>query len=187
MQKAVERVAVIGAGIIGTAIAFELKRRGLDVVLIDKGEPGRGASYGNLASIAVTEFMPVSRPSVWRQIPKWLLDPQGPIRVRPAYLPKLTPWLLRFLEASRPSRVAELEAAGAALCSRVYEDLLPLLEAAGLSARNRGNPSPYSAIHSSRGGCARTKRSARSVMNRVPTSHAVAGNLPRSAVIRLVS
>ena len=124
---------MVGAGIIGVAIAFELQRRGKQVVLVDCNEPGRGASFGNMASIAVTEFMPASRPSVWAQMPKWLLDPQGPVRVRPSYLPKLTPWFLRFLEASRPSRVKELEAAGAVLCGRVYEDLLALLDAAGLS------------------------------------------------------
>jgi D-amino-acid dehydrogenase len=129
----VSHIAVIGAGIVGVAIAFELQRRGFAVVLIDRDAPGKGASYGNMASIAVTEFMPASRPSVWAQMPKWLLDPEGPVRIRPSYLPKLTPWFLRFLEASRPSRVKALEAAGAVLCRRVYEDLNPLLKAAGLA------------------------------------------------------
>lgn len=125
--------AVVGAGIIGAAIAFELRRRGCDVVLIDRGPPGRGASYGNMASIAVTEFMPVSRPGIWAQIPGWLLDPEGPVRVRPGYLLKAMPWFLRFLAAGTPARVRALEAAGAALCARVYDDLLPMLAAAGLS------------------------------------------------------
>ncbi|UCI19196.1 FAD-dependent oxidoreductase [Mesorhizobium sp. B2-1-8] len=128
-----EQIAVVGAGIIGVAIAYELQRRGKSVTLIDRDKPGLGASFGNMASIAVTEFMPASRPSVWAQMPKWLLDLEGPVRVRPSYLPRLTPWFLRFLEASRPSRVRELEAAGAALCKRVYDDLLPMLDAAGLS------------------------------------------------------
>lgn len=126
-------VVVVGAGIIGTTIAYELRRRGKDVVLIERDPDGKGASYGNMASIAVTEFMPASRPSVWAQMPKWLVDPEGPVRIRPSYMPKLTPWFLRFLEASRPSRVRELEAAGAVLCGRVYEDLAPLLQATGLS------------------------------------------------------
>lgn len=126
-------IAVVGAGIIGVTIAFELQRRGRSVVLIDREGPGKGASYGNMASIALTEFMPASRPSVWAQMPKWLIDPEGPVRIRPSYMPKLAPWFLRFLEASRPSRVKELEAAGAVLCRRVYEDLLPLLKAADLA------------------------------------------------------
>ncbi|GCA49545.1 D-amino acid dehydrogenase small subunit [Sinorhizobium sp. KGO-5] len=125
-------IAVVGAGIIGVTIAFELQRRGLNVVLVDRDGPGKGASYGNMASIAITEFMPASRPSVWAKMPKWLVDPEGPVRIRPSYLPKLAPWFLRFVEASRPSRVRELEAAGAVLCSRVYEDLLPLLRRADL-------------------------------------------------------
>jgi D-amino-acid dehydrogenase len=128
-----DRAVVVGAGIIGIAIACELQRRGKDVVLIDKDVPGKGASYGNMASIAVTEFLPASRPSVWAQMPKWLLDPEGPVRIRPSYLPKLTPWFLRFLAASRPSKLRELEAAGAALCHRVYEDFDELLEQTGLA------------------------------------------------------
>ena len=124
--------AVIGAGIIGTTLAYTLKKRGRDVVLIERDAPGKGASYGNMASIAVTEFMPASRPSVWKQIPGWMLDPEGPVRVRPAYMPKLTPWFLRFIAASRPSKLRELEAQGAALCGRVHDDLTPLLKETGL-------------------------------------------------------
>ena len=125
--------AVVGAGIIGTTIAHELARRGRNVILIDRGAIGMGASYGNLASIAVTEFMPASRPAVWKRMPGWLLDPEGPVRVRPGYLPKLVPWFARFLAASRPAKLRELEAQGAALSRRVHDDLLPLLQATGLA------------------------------------------------------
>ena len=124
---------VVGAGIIGTAIAHDLQRRGRQVVLVDRDAPGKGASFGNMASIAVTEFMPASRPSVWKQIPGWMLDPEGPVRVRPSYMPKLVPWFLRFIAASRPMRLRELEAQGAALCSRALGDTLELLSETGLS------------------------------------------------------
>lgn len=124
---------VIGAGIIGTAIAQDLQKRGRQVVLVDRDTPGRGASFGNMASIAVTEFMPASRPSVWRQIPGWMLDPEGPVRVRPSYMPKLVPWFLRFIAASRPAKLRALEAQGAALCARSLNDTLDLLRETGLS------------------------------------------------------
>lgn len=123
---------VVGAGIIGTTIAYQLQRRGETVVLLDRNEPGTGASYGNMASIAVTEFMPASRPGIWAQMPGWMMDPEGPVRIRPSYMPKLIPWFLRFISASRPSRLRELEAAGAVLCRRVYEDLDVLLAETGL-------------------------------------------------------
>lgn len=123
---------VVGAGIIGTAIAHDLQKRGRQVVLLDRDAPGKGASYGNMACIAVTEFMPASRPSVWKQIPGWMLDPEGPVRVRPGYMPKLVPWFLRFIAASRPSKLRELEAQGAALCGRALGDTLDLLRETGL-------------------------------------------------------
>jgi D-amino-acid dehydrogenase len=124
---------VIGAGIIGTAIAHDLQKRGRQVVLLDRDAPGKGASFGNMASIAVTEFMPASRPSVWKQIPGWMLDPEGPVRVRPSYMLKLVPWFLRFIAASRPSRLRALEDQGAALCARSLEDTQALLADCGLS------------------------------------------------------
>ncbi len=123
---------VIGAGIIGTAIAHDLQRRGRQVVLMDRDAPGKGASFGNMASIAVTEFLPASRPSVWRQIPGWMLDPEGPVRVRPSYMLRLVPWFLRFVAASRPTKLRALEAQGAALCARALDDTLALLRDTGL-------------------------------------------------------
>ncbi|MFJ6325144.1 MULTISPECIES: NAD(P)/FAD-dependent oxidoreductase [unclassified Rhizobium] len=125
-------IVVVGAGIIGTAIAHELQRRGQSVVLVDRSAPGEGASYGNMASIAITEFMPASRPGVWAQMPKWLIDLEGPVRLRPSYMPRLAPWFLRFLAASRPSRLRALEKAGAVLCARVHDDLEALLKETGL-------------------------------------------------------
>ena len=118
---------VIGAGVIGAAIAYDLQKRGRAVTLVDADAPGSGASFGNMGSIAVTEFMPVARPSVLRQMPGWVLNPHGPIRVSPRHVPRLTPWFLRFLSASRPSAVRRFEAAGAALCERALADTQALL------------------------------------------------------------
>jgi D-amino-acid dehydrogenase len=125
-----EKIIVVGAGVIGASIALELQRRGNRVVLLDRDAPGMGASYGNMASIAVTEFMPISRPTTWLKLPGWLLDAQGPI-LRPGHLPKLMPWLYRFLLAGLPGRVSRLEQAGSVLCQRVYQDLLPFMRDIG--------------------------------------------------------
>jgi len=126
------RTVVVGAGIIGAAIAYDLVKRGHDVALVDAERPGSGASFGNLASIAVTEFMPVSRPSVWLQTPGWLLHREGPIRIDPRYAPKLLPWFARFLWAGRPNKLRVLEEQGAALCKRALWDTQRLLAEVGL-------------------------------------------------------
>ncbi len=125
--------AIVGAGIIGAALGYELQKRGHTVALIDRGTPGGGASFGNMASIAVTEFMPVSRPSVWLQTPGWLIDPEGPIRVAPTYAPRLLPWFLRFFRAGMPAKLRQLEAEGAALCQRALPDMQTLMAEIGLA------------------------------------------------------
>lgn len=123
---------VVGAGVIGAAIAYDLQKRARNVTLIDRDSPGSGASFGNMASIAVTEFMPVARPTTWKQIPGWMIDPEGPIRVSPRYMPRLIPWLIRFLAVSHPSAVRRLEAAGAALCERSLADTKALMAELGI-------------------------------------------------------
>ena len=131
METAIE-TAVIGAGIIGAAVAYELQKRGDTVTLIDRDAPGGGASFGNMASIAVSEFMPVSRPSIWMQTPKWLLDPEGPIRVAPGYAPKLIPWFLRFFRAGLPGNLRALEGQGADLCRVALADMQAMMAEIGL-------------------------------------------------------
>jgi D-amino-acid dehydrogenase len=123
-------VAVIGAGVIGASIAFELQRRGFQVTLIDKGEPGRGTSYGNMASIAL-DFAAGSGPTTWKKIPRWLLDPEGPVWLRPSYAPKMLPWFLRFIAAGRPSRLRQIEDAGMLLTGRALADTRAMLSAIG--------------------------------------------------------
>jgi len=123
-------VAVIGAGVIGASIAFELQRRGFQVTLIDKGEPGRGTSYGNMASIAL-DFAAGSGPATWKKIPRWLLDPEGPVWLRPSYAPKMLPWFLRFIAAGRPSRLREIEDAGMLLTGCALADTRAMLSAIG--------------------------------------------------------
>ena len=94
-------VTVIGAGVIGAQTAVQLAERGLKVVLVDPGPPGgeQAATYGNAAWLSSHSVTPPASPGVWKQVPKWLRDPLGPLSLRPAYLPKVLPWLLRYLAA----------------------------------------------------------------------------------------
>lgn len=100
------RVTIVGAGIVGIAAAHAALDRGHDVTIVDKeGREGR-ATDANAGWIAHLDIMPLASPKVWRQLPRWLADPLGPLSIRPAYLPQLVPWLLRFLAASGADRIA---------------------------------------------------------------------------------
>src|SRR3954447_1619708 len=99
------RVTIIGAGIVGAATAHSLLDAGHHVTLIDPGGKTGRASDGNAGWIAHTDIMPLASPKVWRNLPNWLMDPLGPLTIRPGYLPALMPWLMRFVLASSPLRI----------------------------------------------------------------------------------
>ncbi len=90
-------VAVIGAGIVGVATAVWLQREGHDVVLIDRKGPAEGASFGNGGVLAACAVVPVTVPGLMARAPRMLLDPNQPLFMKWSYLPRLAPWLLRYL------------------------------------------------------------------------------------------
>lgn len=107
--------AVIGAGIVGVCCALSLQKEGLRVALLDRAGPGEGCSKGNAGHLAVEHISPLSSPATILQVPKMLMQANGPLVVRWEYLPKLLPWLIRFLLAGRPIQVAAATRAIAAL------------------------------------------------------------------------
>ena len=108
-------IVVIGAGIIGLTIALRLAQTGHQVCVIDRDGVAAGASRGNAGAYAFSDIQPLASPGILRQVPRWLLDPLGPLALRPQYLPQIAPWLWRFWRASRPAHVAASTAAQVAL------------------------------------------------------------------------
>jgi D-amino-acid dehydrogenase len=128
-----ESVVVVGAGVLGIAIAYYLVREGAAVTIVDRAPAGDKASFGNAGGIAVTEIVPASVPGLAWRLPRWLLDPLGPLAVRPAHAFELVPWLWRFSQAGTPKEVSRIASALSALNNRVYADLRPMLAETGLS------------------------------------------------------
>jgi len=108
-------VVVIGAGIIGAAVAVELLADGHQVSIVEPGEPGgeQAASYGNGCWLSPASVVPMSVPGVLRQVPGYLADPLGPLAIRWTYLPRLLPWLVRYVRAG--GTIAKVEAIARAL------------------------------------------------------------------------
>ena len=96
---------VVGAGIVGVCAALALQDKGFKVSVIDRDGPAEGASYGNAGVISPWSCVPQSLPGVWKSVPKWLLDPEGPLAVRWAYAPRMLPWLVKFFRAGALQRL----------------------------------------------------------------------------------
>lgn len=104
-------VAIVGAGIMGAATALALAEQGHAVTVFDRDAAGAGTSSGNAGGIVEGAVLPTATPDVIRSLPAYLFDRNGAAVLRPAYLLQALPWLMRFVAAGRPSRVAEIAAA----------------------------------------------------------------------------
>jgi D-amino-acid dehydrogenase len=109
------RVVVIGGGVVGLAAAMELLRDGHSVTIVEPESPGgeQAASYGNGTLLNPSSVIPMSSPGLWRKVPGYLMDPLGPLTIRWSYLPRMLPWLSRFLRAG--STAGKIAAIGRAL------------------------------------------------------------------------
>jgi D-amino-acid dehydrogenase len=93
------RVCVLGAGVVGLATAWQLNRQGLEVSVIDRAAPGAGASGGNGAQLSYSYVQPLADPSIWKQLPRLLLSPSSPLKLRPQLDPLQWRWGLAFMAA----------------------------------------------------------------------------------------
>lgn len=98
-------VTVLGAGIIGVCCALHLQEKGLSVTIVDRLEPGEATSYGNAGVISPWSCVPQSMPGMWKNVPKWLLDPHGPVRANLSILPRLLPWSWSFFRNAQIDRL----------------------------------------------------------------------------------
>ncbi len=138
-------VVVIGAGVVGLSAAIAAQARGLSVLVLDREGPAAGASAGNAGAFAFTDILPLASPGILKKAPKWLLDPLGPLSVRPAYALKIAPWMFRFWRACAPARVAHSVAAQTAMMDLSKGELEGFLKATGTLSmlRKEGNLQVY--------------------------------------------
>ncbi len=95
-----DSVGVIGAGIQGVCIGLQLRKKGIPVTIFDKNEPGSMSSYGNAGHFSPYAVVQLNRPDVIYDIPKMLLSSYGPLALKWNYIPKMLPWIFKYLKSS---------------------------------------------------------------------------------------
>lgn len=142
------RVAVIGAGIVGVSSAIWLRRMGAEVTLIDRAAPGTGTSHGNAGVLAACSVVPVTGPGLIAKSPRMLLDPNYPLFLRWGYLPRLLPWLRRYLANANDTDTRRIARSLAPIVSDSVPQHLALARDLGLE--DWITPSDYVYAYSSR-------------------------------------
>jgi len=99
------KIGIIGAGIQGVCSALFLQKKGHQVILFDRDEPGNGASYGNAGHFSPYASVPLNRPDVVTDVPAMLLSSRGPLALKWNYVPKMIPWFIKFLSNCRKEKM----------------------------------------------------------------------------------
>lgn len=111
MQKTKSQVLIIGGGIIGLSCAVALAEKNIEVVVLEKNKIGFGCSYGNAGWMTPCFAMPLPMPGMLFKSLKWLLNPEGPLYIKPTPSPLLFRWMFQFLKAMNQTQAqAAIEA-----------------------------------------------------------------------------
>ncbi|WP_233238570.1 FAD-binding oxidoreductase [Bordetella sp. LUAb4] len=127
-------LVVVGAGIVGLSCAWAAQGRGFRVTVVDRDFEGDRASHGNAGGIAVSECVPLSLSGLGLKPLRWLLDPLGPLAIRPGHAPRLLPWYLALRKVGDPANYARIGDALASLNSLCLADFEAMLGDLGLWA-----------------------------------------------------
>jgi len=93
------KVGIIGAGIQGVCNALFLQKKGHQVTLFDREDPGsQTTSYGNAGHFSPYASIPLNRPDIIRDVPAMLLSSTGPLALKWNHVPKMIPWFIKFLK-----------------------------------------------------------------------------------------
>ena len=97
MKKSLH-IGIIGAGIQGISNALFLQKKGFEVTIFDKDEPGsHAASYGNAGHFSPYASLSLNRTDVLADVPAMLLSTTGPLALKWNYVPKMIPWFIKFI------------------------------------------------------------------------------------------
>ncbi len=140
-QQPEHDVIIVGAGIVGLAVAQKLQEAGRRVTLIDRKGIAREASERNAAGLAFSDIMPLATQGALRNVPRWLLDPLGPLSIPAGYFPRIFPWLLRFWRAGWPDRVEASIKAQAELMHLARAEMAAMVSGCGIGHMLRSDGS----------------------------------------------
>lgn len=143
-----QKTVIIGAGIVGVSTALWAQRDGHDVILIDKEGPAAGASFGNGGVLASCSVVPISTPGLWKTAPGMLLRRDKPLFIKWRYLPRLLPYLIKYMDHANAKSVRARAAAMAPIVGDSVNDHLALAQ--GTGAERYIVPSDYLFIYNDR-------------------------------------
>lgn len=101
-----QRVAVVGAGMVGLCTGWYLQEHGVEVSVFDRDGVAAGSSWGNAGWLTPSIATPLPEPAVLKFGFRALLSPSSPVYIPPTTNPRLLRFLVQFARHSTEKRWA---------------------------------------------------------------------------------
>jgi D-lysine oxidase len=124
---------------VGVSVALHLRKRGRDVVLIDRRPPGEETSYGNAGLIQREAVIPYTFPREFRVILSYAFNHRRDAVYHLSALPRIAPWLFRYWQNATSDRVERSIQALAPLMAQCVDEHDALIAEAGGAAQSLVN------------------------------------------------
>ena len=120
---------------VGVSVALHLQKRGRDVVLVDRREPGEETSYGNAGLIQREAVFPYTFPREFGAIVSYAMNNRRDAVYHLSALPRIAPWLFRYWQNSTPEGIKRSAQALAPLMAKSVDEHDALISEVGFSAQ----------------------------------------------------
>lgn len=130
-------VCVVGGGVVGLAVAYELRRRDVAVTVFERDDVGGAASKGNAGWVVPALAEPLTGPGLLGRLVRMVADPHSPLRVRTVPDRQLLRWTRAAIAGSRGEHHERDRRALAHVAAGVFEafdDLRNELDSRGSGA-----------------------------------------------------
>ncbi len=124
-------VIVLGAGMVGVSVAAHLQKRGKQVVLVDRRQPGEETSYGNGGLVQREAVFPHPFPREFAELRRIAKNRSVDVHYHLSGLPGLAWPLASYWRNSEPRRYAEIAAQWSTLIATCTAEHKALAEEAG--------------------------------------------------------
>ncbi len=95
-----KQVIVIGGGIIGLCTAYFLQKEGHRVIVIEKGDFSKGASYVNAGFLSPSHFIPLAAPGILSTGLKMMINKNSPFYIKPRFEKEFLQWTWAFKKSA---------------------------------------------------------------------------------------
>ena len=100
-----EKITIIGGGIIGLCSAYYLQQEGYAVTIIERGDITDGCSFGNMGYMSPSHFVPLASPGIIAEGIKHMFKSSSPFYIKPRPDIDLVKWGYHFWKSSNAKTV----------------------------------------------------------------------------------